>query len=834
MKEYESTPLAMEYPPSETYFLKQHHHADTFEDNDDAAYKDALAKLEAAVIEAGAGVGPGQGAPQLVSRTLSLSQLPLHYILHDGASGQPSSSSFRSAMAAEVDINSGIRNRNEEGLSTTKYDESTNENNSSINSSPVSSNKPFQASISTNTGGSSSPTTVETPDLFPQDASQQQPQWHRPAHATIDVGDGDVDDKAGCRMAGPSGYGVTDSRSSDGRPSENRTSRLFNPSGQDQSQKPQQQQQLQLKQEQELVQGSPRDAEDNRTRISHHHQYQHPHHRQHHHQRVDYIAQTRMDIERRRQMYNSTNHLLQTFPPVAKTPEPDAVFTKTRQSRVFGMLPFGDHHIDAGQDYTSQAFLEDYVSTRGGPINHKIWNTSLSPRTPVLPFGAAIEANRRGAQDCQQQGFKSEEGGSESSARLSRQLPVPSPGHQIHPATEPGPLCGVRRPKFTHLHALYDVPFYGIENIEISSSQCELLTQSNSTKELEVLSDLSQATRVSRSGGNGAGDESRRASLLSKHREHIWSIAHEEEYGSAETTGAAKGDEENEQLQGRFKRTQRMLPIVQLPPMVGAGSTYGSGSGSVDLQRQGARGKNGPETTSRGRGRRATDTTEVDQGSQFEMTNMKTVSSLATLSTNTTSNNSNGVLLLTTDRSRHGHGHGHGYGHRRSSRPPRPPRPVSQGIYGPDSFQESLDNLKEGPERPTGPIQKSLVVTRRHWKTWLCVGMLLAVAIVFPLMLKKKGSSYGDKGIVSAGQGGDNEGDDLVKDGKTTIVKESSGGGGRTIVTKTATPSPSSSKGVKITSPVSTPSTSTSTSSSSATRTLKATVRRSSDASISS
>ncbi|KAG0371714.1 hypothetical protein BGX24_001294 [Mortierella sp. AD032] len=534
-------------------------------------------------------------------------------------------------------------------------------------------------------------------------------------------------------------------------------------------------------------------------------------------------------------MYNSTNHLLQTFPLVAKTPEPDAVFTKTRQSRVFGKLPFGDHHIGAGQDYTSQAFLEDYVSTRGGPINHKIWNTSLSPRIPVLPFGAAIEANPRGAQGCQQQGFKSEEGGSEPSARLSRQLLVPSPGHQIHPATEPGPLCGVRRPKFTHLHALYDVPFYGIENIEISSSQCELLTRSNSTKELEVLSDPSQAAIVNRSGGNGAADESRRASILSKHREHIWTIAHEEEYGSAETTGAAEGDEENEQLQGRFKRTQRMLPIVQLPPMARAGFTYGSGSGSVDLQMQGARGKNGPETTSRGRVRRATDMRiEVDQGSQFEMTNMETVSSLATLSTNTTSNNSNGVLLLTIDRSRHGHGHGHGYGHRRSSRPPRPPRPVSQGIYSPDSFQESLNNLKEGPERPTGPIQKSLVVARRHWKTWLCVGMLLAVAIVFPLMLKK-GSSYGDKGIVSAGQGSDNGGDDLVKDGKTTTVKESSGGGGRTIVTKTATPSPSSSKGVKITStPASTPSTSTSTSSSSATRTPKATVRRSSTASISS
>ncbi|KAG0271525.1 hypothetical protein BGZ95_000657 [Linnemannia exigua] len=489
-----------------------------------------------------------------------------------------------------------------------------------------------------------------------------------------------------------------------------------------------------------------------------------------------------MDIERRRQMYNSTRHL-QAFPPVTQTPEPDAT--------------------------------------------QKNWNTSLSPRTPALTFGAAIEANRRSAQGCHQQGFKSEEEESGSSSRLSRQLPISSPGHQIHPATEPGPLYGVRPPKFTHRHAHYDVPFYGIENVEISSSRYELLTQSNSIKDLGVLNDPLQAVGVSgggrRSGGNGAGDGSGRASLLSKHREHIWSIAHEEEYGSAEMTGVAEGDVDIELLRGRFKRTQRMLPIVQLPPVAAAGSTSGSGSGSAELQRQGARGKSWSETTSRARGRKATDTRiEIDNDSQFEMTNMETVSSLATLSTTTSSNSNNGVLLLATDRRRHGHGHGHGYGHRRSSRPPRLPRPISQGVYGPDSFQESLDNLKEGPERPTGSIKRSLAIVSRHWKTWLCVGMLLAVAIVIPLMLKKKGSSGDGKLIASVGHDSEHGGDEL-EDRKTTTAKESSGGGGRTIVTKTTTPFPSSTKGVK----TSLISTSTSSSLSSETRTPKATVRQS-------
>ncbi|KAF9119079.1 hypothetical protein BGW39_000579 [Mortierella sp. 14UC] len=436
-------------------------------------------------------------------------------------------------------------------------------------------------------------------------------------------------------------------------------------------------------------------------------------------------------------------------------------------------------------------------------------STGHLPPAPLsvakMPKSAAVQA----AQDGQQRGYKSEEERGEqkrkSSVRLSGLLPDPSPGHQMHPAIEPGPLYGVRRPKFTYRHALYDVPFYGIENLEISSSRYEVLTQSNSPKELEMLNDPLRDTRTSGDSGRssgagvgvGVGGEGGGDGLLREHREHIWSVAHEEEYGSSEATAAAEGVEENGLHRGRHKRTQRILPIAHLPPPAATESTSGSGSGSVEIQRHYSKDKNRAETTTaRGRGRREPGMRiEVDHGSHFELTNMETISSVGALST--TTRNSNGVLFLTSDRGRHGHGHGHGYGHRRSSRPPRPPRPVSQGVYGPDSFQESLDKLKNTPERPTGPIPKLLGIVRRHWKTWLCVGTLLAVAIVAPLMLKRKGVSGGDKGIASAGQGGGDEGDDIFYDGDTTSAEEPTNGVGRKVVTKSATPSASSTRNVK-------------------------------------
>ncbi|KAG0276454.1 hypothetical protein BGZ97_010083, partial [Linnemannia gamsii] len=182
-----------------------------------------------------------------------------------------------------------------------------------------------------------------------------------------------------------------------------------------------------------------------------------------------------------------------------------------------------------------------------------------------------------------------------------------------------------------------------------------------------------------------------------------------------------------------------------------------------------------------------------------------TVSSMASSSAN--SANSHNVQFIPMDR--HGRGHGHGQVPRR----PRRPRPVSEGVYGPDTFQESLELIKYVPERPTGRWAKLMAIVRQHWKSWVFVGSISVVAIVVSvILLKKKGDDGSSKGMASAGHGVGNVGsDDPGFDGgeaMTTMTKETSSGRGRTIVTKTA--APSSTHRVKTT-PTST-STSTSTS----------------------
>ncbi|KAG9065354.1 hypothetical protein KI688_002679, partial [Linnemannia hyalina] len=761
-------------------------HTDTLDGNDAEAEADAdtvykglslLAKFEAAVSEAGELTVQSNLRTQSLGQPLSPS--PIH-ILCDGAGGRVSALLTPTLEAVETNqSNSGTTggSRGSVNLSAAQSDTPTNSrSNSTIFSSK---SKPFHATFSTNTGGFSSTRSVETTDSLQKDALP---------HVNDDiVAAGNDDDRVidvGCLpsadggpMALPASYrdGVTDGPSA---PFESRTSPLPVPTAHLHSQhiesplQQQQQQQQQQKRQQNQHQQTnnhPRDAEDNAMSMVIHHKVDNE------------IIQSRMDIEHRRQTYNSTqqqqhHHLhLPPFPPaVAKTAGSNSKMTMTTRGRVSNMPPFDRQHRFARRDYTSPTYLEDFVLTRRGSINDKNWTTSLTPRATVLPFKLAIDAQKQALK-----GLKTSDAAppseSSPSPERNRWLPESSPGHEIHPPTEPGPVYGVNRPKFTHRHAMYDVPFYGIENVEISSSRYRLLTQLDSTKALgeadEGRNSSGVGVGVSRSGyGREVGDEGEGGwpSPLSDHREHIWSIAHEDEYGPETGAGAV---EENMMLRERLKRAQVILPVLRpMPPAISPTSGSGSGSRSGEAQlRQGYRGGGGAKDLR----------IDVEQGSQVEFSQM-TVSSSASRSTNATKSNSVQLIPM----SHHGHGHG------QVPRRPRKPRAVSEGVYGPDTFQESLELLKYVPERPRGWRAKTLTITQQHWKTWLCVGTMFVAAIVLPLVLiKKKDNGSGSNEAARVGQGGE----DLGFEGRATVMAtgmESSGGDGRkTVVTKTAKPS---------------------------------------------
>ncbi|KAF9121104.1 hypothetical protein BGX30_002778 [Mortierella sp. GBA39] len=778
MKDHEVSPLAFEYPPPDSFFLKQRH-TDTLDGNDaeaeadaDTVYKDLslLAKFEA-----------GGPTPQSNLRTQSLGQplspSPIH-ILCDGAGGRVSALLAPSALEA-VGIgqsNSGTTggSRGSVDLSAAQSDVPTNSrSNSTIFSSK---GKPFHATFSTNTGGFSSTRSVEAMDFLQQNALSRVNDDVVTAGNDDDriIDDGCLPSTDGGPTALPAGYrdGVTHGPSA---PLESRTSPLPVPTAHLHSQhieSPLQQQQQQQKRQQNQHQQTnnhPRDAEDNAMSMVIHHKVDNE------------IIQPRMDIEHRRQTYNSTqqqhHHLhLPPFPPaVAKTAGSNSKMTT--RGRVSNMPPFDRQHRFARRDYTSPTYLEDFVLTRRGSINDKNWTTSLTPRATVLPFKLAIDAKKQALE-----GLKTSDAAppseSSSSPERSRWLPEPSPGHEIHPPTEPGPVYGVNRPKFTHQHAMYDVPFYGIENVEISSSRYRLLAQLDSTKA------LGEADEGRNSSGVGVG--------VSRS-------------GCGRETGAG-AVEENMMLQERLKRAQVILPILRpMPPAVGPTSGFGSGSGSGEAQlKQGYRG-----------GGRAKDLRiDVEQGSQVEFSQM-TVSSSASRSTNAAKSNSVQLIPM----SHHCHGHG------QAPRRPRKPRPVSEGVYGPDTFQESLETLKYVPERPRGWRATTLTITQQHWKTWLCVGTMFVAAIVLSLVLiKKKDSGSGSKEVARVGQGGEDLG---FEGGATTMTTgmESSGGDRRkTAVTKTA--NPSSTRSVKATATSTSVSASASSSKSAAAPTFKATTAK--------
>ncbi|KAF9923969.1 hypothetical protein FBU30_005989 [Linnemannia zychae] len=517
--------------------------------------------------------------------------------------------------------------------------------------------------------------------------------------------------------------------------------------------------------------------------------------------RIDFITESKLEVERRRHFYSPMKHLYPPFPSVAKATTTSGSL-QYRHHPIPSLLPIDDQYIYAKRNYTSPTYLEDYVLTHRGSIHNRHWTTFLFPRKAILPYETAMEVqhcrHRAAATTTHQKRLfgsilkkkkrKWPESNSLSTTLEMKEqkgpwLPALSPGHHIHPATPPGSIYGIHRPRFTHRHALYDVPFYGIENVEISSSRYQLLMKSKSTEDKDQKS-RDDDGHIQRCEVEDEGDESKGMKQsersdshdLSDHREHIWSIAHEDEYSSDSIgiKGINKTGKDNEDrlAQGRFKITQRIFPTIC--PVAVVGST--SGSGSVEVPRQDGNNRREEkeeeedddeeeEKRREGGGRsqesrdqskivKSTETetemvTEARGESPVKMIEMGTIYSLASLRSATTTATTN-HLLPTMDGRYHGHGDRHG------SHKSRRPYPVSQRIYGPDSFQEALDNPKlYHVERLTGWNSKLLATIQRHWKTWICIGLILAVVIVVPVMLNKKKLSLSKETFVSSmGQGG--------------------------------------------------------------------------------
>ncbi|KAI8596292.1 hypothetical protein EDD21DRAFT_388703 [Dissophora ornata] len=251
-----------------------------------------------------------------------------------------------------------------------------------------------------------------------------------------------------------------------------------------------------------------------------------------------------------------------------------------------------------------------------------------------------------------------------------------SPGHEIQPIVDPGHILGVHRPLRTQRHAFYDVPLYGIENFEFSSSRYSMSTMSHSEGGHGGIGDVTGA------GAGGSQLAGSTAATLSKHREHIWAIAHEEEYGPASSMD--DGSSGQALHQGRYKRLQRWVPMQ--PPMTSnsvsvSGHWSKSGSGS-DLR--------GP--------------------------------------------------LVGHPPSPLSHEIGSVAGSPSENSHQRQPRPVSQGVYGPDSFMDSLENPKRTCPK-VGGQRRCEVMVSKHRKNCLCFWLLVAVAAVVPLIVLHKKSS---------------------------------------------------------------------------------------------
>ncbi|CAO3565710.1 unnamed protein product [Mortierella alpina] len=241
-----------------------------------------------------------------------------------------------------------------------------------------------------------------------------------------------------------------------------------------------------------------------------------------------------------------------------------------------------------------------------------------------------------------------------------------SAGHQVHPDVHPGHILGVKKPVHTKRHALYDTPFYGIENVEITSSRYDQMSRSETSETLDF----------------GLEAQVGQCNSLRDHREHIWATAHEDEYGS-QTDGKSDGRSDGESSwtvllsRARQKRVQRWVPLsTAVRPTLDRGSGVGSGAGS-------------------------------SLSGSYDLAHGTESSSLS------------------------------GFVDERDVAATRSIKPVSQGVYGPDSFVESLQTPEESDVRQPWR-RRCALKARRQWRSWLILVMVLAIVITLAVILTQK------------------------------------------------------------------------------------------------
>ncbi|KAF9376514.1 hypothetical protein CPC16_000154 [Podila verticillata] len=326
-------------------------------------------------------------------------------------------------------------------------------------------------------------------------------------------------------------------------------------------------------------------------------------------------------------------------------------------------------------------------------------------------------------------------------------------GFKHHDHHRSSPSSSVQLPRRatvdTPAYAISDTPFYGIENVEISSARYQELRARRND-------DGDSAERLSNEGENsqnlgGKGKDLSDHDKLRKHREHIWAIAHEHEYGlvvnNSEANGAPSAFE-----QGRYKRFSRLVPIPtdssSPPTPLSSKSRFNPKAQATVL---------GPQE-------------EEDPSLDVDgcvCTPIPPEDQICIVENTIESPPPNHTPALA----------------------PAPTLPASQGNYGPDSFAESLQGSTVGQsqqEQERTKYRRRACLTK--WKEWLFVVMALAivVVIVMVLVLPKNGRG-GDDGA----PGGDDmyleKGHDAHDDGKQEITTKSGGATKLTATTKVAT-----------------------------------------------
>ncbi|KAF9333432.1 hypothetical protein BG006_003639 [Podila minutissima] len=294
----------------------------------------------------------------------------------------------------------------------------------------------------------------------------------------------------------------------------------------------------------------------------------------------------------------------------------------------------------------------------------------------------------------------------------------------------------------TPTYTIHDTPFYGIENVDISSARYSELRSRQGPNDL-VERHLSESGKHDQNL-NLKGKEKVPFSHdeLRDHREHIWAIAHEHEYGAAGSGGGGTNGAPIVLEQGRYKRFSRLVPTTDdsnhpIPLSIMRHSDVQTQAAAMGQQQEE---EEHPTRNNRGAyipiPPENEPDTAVDRVQPPPPTVPLTQPALA---------------------------------------------PISQGIYGPDSFAESLQGSTVGQsqqEQEHANEDRRLACLAK-WKKWLFVlmALLVVLVVVVAVLVPKKGGGGGGGGGDGGEQGGEEvhleKGQDAYDEGRHEVTTKS-------------------------------------------------------------